>query len=63
METVLLRPGQVAVILGLGRSTTYQLMAAGVLPTVRIGRAVRVPKDALERWIAARTQQPDGGAP
>lgn len=41
--------------LSLGRATTYQLVRRGELPSVRVGRAVRVPARALEAWIAART--------
>jgi excisionase family DNA binding protein len=33
----------------------YKLMAAQVLPTVRMGRSVRVPLAALEAWIEATT--------
>lgn len=58
-EPILLRATEVAAALGVGRATAYELMASGELPTVRIGRAVRVPRAALERWVQARTN--DGG--
>ena len=48
----LLRAAEVQCILCIGRSKTYEMMATGELPTVRIGRAVRVPLPALEQWIA-----------
>ena len=54
MEPLLLRAEEVAEALGLGRSKVYELMASGELPTVRIGRAVRVPAEALRDWVAAR---------
>lgn len=57
MEPLLLRAGEVARLLGLGRSTVFALLAAGELPIVRIGRSVRVPRVALERWIDERTDQ------
>ncbi len=60
MDQLLLRAEEVAKALGLGRSKVYELMATGNLPTVRIGRAVRVPADALRNWVAARTRD---GAP
>ena len=56
-EPLLLRAGDVARALGLGRSTVFALLAAGELPVVRIGRSVRVPRVALERWIDERTDQ------
>jgi excisionase family DNA binding protein len=57
MEPLLLRAGEVAMLLGVGRSTVFTLLAAGELPVVRIGRSVRVPRAALERWIDKRTSR------
>jgi excisionase family DNA binding protein len=54
---LLLRAGEVARLLGLGRSTVFALLAAGELPVIRIGRSVRVPRAALERWIDERTNR------
>lgn len=54
---LLLRASEVAAILGIGRSTVFELAASGELPVVRIGRSVRVPRHALYRWIEERTQQ------
>jgi excisionase family DNA binding protein len=51
MAPRLLKAGQVAQLLGLGRSTVFALLAAGELPVIRIGRSVRVPRVALDRWI------------
>jgi excisionase family DNA binding protein len=55
MAPLLLRAAEVAKLLGLGRSTVFALLAAGELPVVRIGRSVRVPRAALERWVDERT--------
>ena len=38
--------------LGIRRSKMYELIAAGELETVHIGRAVRVPVDAVEEFVA-----------
>jgi excisionase family DNA binding protein len=43
----LLTVRQAAQVLRLGRSTVYELIAAGELETVSIGRSGRVPLDAL----------------
>jgi len=59
-ERVLLRAEEVANILGLGRSKVYELIMTRQLPVVRIGRLVRVPRPALERWIEEQTR--DGRA-
>ncbi len=37
--------------LQLGRTRTYELVRSGQLPVIRIGRVVRIPRDALERWV------------
>ncbi|TMB70193.1 MAG: helix-turn-helix domain-containing protein [Chloroflexi bacterium] len=55
MEPLLLKAGDVAKLLGLGRSKVFAMLAAGELPVIRIGRSVRVPRAALEGWIAEHT--------
>lgn len=50
---LLLSVNEAARALGIGRSKTYELIAAGELETVHIGRAVRVPVDAVERFVDA----------
>jgi excisionase family DNA binding protein len=52
---MLLRIDEVSRALRLGRSQVYQLCAAGKLPTIRIGRSVRVPADALREWVRRET--------
>jgi excisionase family DNA binding protein len=47
--------------LGVSRSTSYEIAAK--LTRVRIGvRAVRVPESAFNRWIRARTEEPENTA-
>jgi excisionase family DNA binding protein len=50
-DALLLRIPKAADRLGLGRSKFYELIASGEIETVRIGRAVRVPADALEDFV------------
>ncbi len=57
MEQGLLRIEEAARYLSLGRSKTYQLVASGELPVVRIGRSVRVPAAALRRWVEQQAEQ------
>jgi len=52
---LLLRAEEAAQLLSLGRSTIFQMLATGELPAVRVGRAVRVPRAALERWVRERS--------
>ena len=56
MDQLLLRPDEVASALGLGRSKTYQMLASGEIPVVRIGRSVRVPAEALKIWVKQRVE-------
>jgi len=51
LDKLLLRPNEVAEMTGLGRSKTYELIAEGVIPSVKIGKCVRVPADRLREWI------------
>ena len=37
---------------GMGRSFLYEAMARGELPYVKIGAARRIPRRALEEWLA-----------
>jgi excisionase family DNA binding protein len=48
---LLLSVEEVARALRLGRSKTYELIASVELETVHIGRSVRVPVDAIERFV------------
>lgn len=42
---------EVAALLKLSHRRVYKLIRAGVLPGVKIGRAVRVPEEALRRRL------------
>jgi excisionase family DNA binding protein len=55
-ERLLLKADEVARRLSMGRATVYLMMASGELPTLRKGRAVRVPARALEQWVEQRTR-------
>jgi excisionase family DNA binding protein len=57
MDRLLLKPDDVADRLSLGRSQIYEMPRRGELPAVRIGRAVRVPVQALNEWIAGQTKE------
>ena len=60
MEPLLLKAADVAELLGIGRSKVFAMLAAGELPVIRLGRPVRVPRSALEGWIAEYTQYANG---
>jgi len=49
---ILLTVRQAADLLAIGRTTAYELIAAGHLEVVHIGRSVRVPVEAVEVLVA-----------
>jgi excisionase family DNA binding protein len=51
LDKLLLRPIEVAELLSISRTKAYELIAAGVLPSVRVGASVRVPAAQLRTWI------------
>ena len=52
---LLLEAVEVARLLCIGRTKVYELIARRSIPTVRVGRCVRVPASGLARWIDANT--------
>ena len=51
MEKLLLKPSEVTQVLGIGRSLVYELIARKEIPSIRLGRCIRVPAESLQRWI------------
>ncbi|MGD0205443.1 MAG: helix-turn-helix domain-containing protein [Dehalococcoidia bacterium] len=50
LEPKLLRIEDAAAALGIGRSKLYQLLAADLLPVVKIGRRALIPTHAIEEF-------------
>jgi excisionase family DNA binding protein len=57
MNRLLLTPTEAAEALGIGRSKLYELMGAGLVESVLIGAARRIPEDALTAYIAGLREQ------
>ena len=51
IERLLYRPIEVGYAIGACRSTVYELIKSGMIPSVKIGGLLRVPRRALEKWI------------
>lgn len=62
MQREMLRASDIAPCLGVTTGRIYQLIAAGVIPAVRIGGAIRIPLQAWEIWLAEQTQHAVAGA-
>ncbi len=48
-----------AALIGVGRSTLYELIRTGEIKTVKIGRRTLVPHEELERYVRALTTHDD----
>jgi excisionase family DNA binding protein len=59
VDKILLRIEEAADVLSLGRSKTYELIQAGEIPVVKIGRATRVPATALRAFVDRRSADPE----
>jgi excisionase family DNA binding protein len=47
-------------ILGVSRPKTYELAHTHGFPVVRIGRAIRVPREAFVRWLDMQAGMEEG---
>ena len=48
---------QVAAVLGIAPSSTYELMHQPDFPTLRIGRRIVVPKEKFIQWVERNTEE------
>ena len=39
-------------VLGIGRNTAYELVRCGKLPSVRVGKQIRIPRQALLDYLS-----------
>lgn len=52
----LMTPGEVATLLNVSQRTVYSLINRRDLVSVKIGRLVRVPEDAVTRYVDTHTR-------
>ncbi|MER5183577.1 helix-turn-helix domain-containing protein [Streptomyces sp. NPDC002896] len=53
VDRLLYTPEEAAEALAIGRSTVYELMAAGALKYIKLGRCRRVRRADLEDYVAS----------
>ena len=63
MERILLRVEEAAEAAGLSRATMYELVLGGVVPSIKVGRARRIPREALVAWVHAQLAERTGEGP
>ncbi len=56
----LLSVEEVCAILGMGKSWVYRRMRSGEIPTLRLGRALKVRQADLEEYLEGRRWRPSG---
>lgn len=56
IEPLLVRVEEAARILSLSRSTIYEMLDSGELPSVRRGSARRIPLAAVRAWVERQTE-------
>ena len=44
---------ETAAFLRIGRNKAYDLVRTSVIPSITLGRSIRIPRDALLRWLDA----------
>ena len=53
---LLLKVTEAAKLLQLGRDRIYELVASGRLPALHFGRTIRIPRDALVRFVESEAR-------
>lgn len=56
MERLLHTIPDAAEMLGVGRSTLYNLISAGEIKAVKVGRRTLIPQGELERYVRSLTK-------
>ena len=56
--SLLLTVSEAADLLGIGRNLAYELVRTGRIPSIRLGRVIRIPRFGLEQWVAQEAGLP-----
>jgi excisionase family DNA binding protein len=65
MERIAIRPTEFASAMGISRTSAYNLIRDGTVPSIRVGRSVRIPLESLRVWMKNTEQtlaKEDGGS-
>ena len=53
---LVLRVEDLMPVLDIGRNTAYELVRSGQIRSVRLGRKLRIPKQAVEYFLAGKSK-------
>lgn len=59
-ESLTLSVPEAAQLLGVGKNALYQMIHDGVVPHLKFGRNIRIPRRALEEWLNTRASAVSG---
>ena len=57
--TELLSMAGLCEVLGMGKSWTYRRVKSGEIPSVKLGRSIKVKREDLEEYLESRRYQPE----
>jgi excisionase family DNA binding protein len=60
MEKLLLRPIEAAEVLGFSRSRVYEMIAKSEIPSIKVGKSVRVVNSALRALVESKQNVQNG---
>src|SRR3990170_5011400 len=58
-DSKLLSLHEVCEALGMGKSWTYRRIKSGEIPSVKLGRSIKVKREDLEEYLESRRYQPE----
>lgn len=58
-DSKLLSMQEVCEALGMGKSWTYRRIKSGEIPSVKLGRSIKVKREDLEEYLESRRYQPE----
>lgn len=61
MVTKLLKSEDIAQLLGVSKSFAYKLIRLGMLPSIRMGRSVRVRQEDLDQFVVTNVKSGNTG--
>jgi excisionase family DNA binding protein len=57
-DRALMRVEEAAAMLAISRARAYSLVQSGVIPSIRLGRSLRVPVRQLREWVEQQLVEP-----
>lgn len=57
MDKKLLTVAEAALVMGVSRALLYQKVMSGEIPSIKIGRARRIPATAIDEFIARELEE------